>query len=450
MNFLPAGCTLSGRQRMAKTAATPPEPVASLPGGHKRTLIALTLVVQKYGGTSVADLDCIRNVAGRIKRHVERGERIAIVVSAMAGTTNQLVRWVEGLDPATYDTAEYDQVVASGEQVTIGLLAVALQCIGVPARSFLGWEAGIRTDAAHGKARIERVEPQAVLSCIEAGKVAVVAGFQGLGADGRVTTLGRGGSDTSAVALAAALHAERCDIFTDVDGVYTTDPRIVPRARKLDRITYEEMLEMASVGAKVLETRSVALAMRHGVRVQVLSSFEDKPGTLVVDEDEIVESQIVSGIAYSHNEARITVLQVKDRPGVAAAIFGPLAQNSINVDMIVQSVSRDGVYANMTFTVSKADLARALTVLEREQSAIGFERVKADENVVKISVIGVGMRSHAGIAHEMFATLAAKGINIQAISTSEIKISVLIGDEYRELALRALHAAYGLDASDSG
>jgi aspartate kinase len=272
-----------------------------------------------------------------------------------------------------------------------------------------------------------------------------VAGFQGVGPDGRVTTLGRGGSDTSAVALAAALRAERCDIFTDVDGVYTTDPRIVARARKLDRITYEEMLEMASVGAKVLETRSVALAMRHNVRVQVLSSFEDKPGTLVVDEDEIVESQIVSGIAYSHNEARITIHQVKDRPGVAAAIFGPLAESNINVDMIVQSVSRDGQYANMTFTVSKADLPRTLKVLEGERDEVGFERVGADDKVVKISVIGVGMRSHAGIAHQMFATLAAKGINIQAISTSEIKISVLIGEEYKELALRALHTAYGLD-----
>ena len=405
----------------------------------------MTLVVQKYGGTSVADLDRIRNVAGRIKRHAEAGERVAVVVSAMAGTTNRLVGWVEGLDPATYDTAEYDQVVSSGEQVTAGLLAIALQGLGVRARSFLGWQAGLRTDAAHGKARILEVDPSPVRRCLEDGRVAVVAGFQGMGPDGRVTTLGRGGSDTSAVALAAALRAERCDIFTDVDGVYTTDPRIVARARKLDRITYEEMLEMASVGAKVLETRSVALAMRHNVRVQVLSSFEDKPGTLVVDEDEIVESQIVSGIAYSHNEARITIHQVKDRPGVAAAIFGPLAESNINVDMIVQSVSRDGQYANMTFTVSKADLPRTLKVLEGERDEVGFERVGADDKVVKISVIGVGMRSHAGIAHQMFATLAAKGINIQAISTSEIKISVLIGEEYKELALRALHTAYGLD-----
>ncbi len=407
----------------------------------------MALIVQKYGGTSVADLDRIRNVAARIKRAVEAGDRVAVVVSAMAGTTNQLVAWVHGLDPAGYDPAEYDQVVSTGEPITIGLVAIALQSLGVPARSFLGWQAGVRTDAAHGKARIVAIEPQAVRACLEEGKVAVVAGFQGIGPDGRVTTLGRGGSDTSAVALAAALRAERCDIYTDVDGVYTTDPRIVAKARKLDRITYEEMLEMASVGAKVLETRSVALAMQHRVRVQVLSSFEDRPGTLVVDEDEIVESQIVSGIAYSRNEARITVQQVEDRPGVAAAVFGPLAEANINVDMIVQSVSRDGRFANITFTVSKADLPRAEAVLARVKERIGFERLVADPNVVKVSVIGVGMRSHAGIAHKMFQTLADKGINIQAISTSEIKISVLIADEYTELALRALHSAYGLDAA---
>ena len=407
----------------------------------------MALLVQKYGGTSVADLDRIRNVARRIKRAVDEGHRVAVVVSAMAGTTNQLVAWVHGLDPAGYDPAEYDQVVSSGEPITIGLVAIALQTLGVPARSFLGWQAGVRTDGAHGKARILAVEPQAVQACLAEGKVAVVAGFQGIGPDGRVTTLGRGGSDTSAVALAAALQAERCDIYTDVDGVYTTDPRIVAKARKLERITYEEMLEMASVGAKVLETRSVALAMQHRVRVQVLSSFEDRPGTLVVDEDEIVESQIVSGIAYSRNEARITVQQVEDRPGVAAAVFGPLAEANINVDMIVQSVSRDGRFANITFTVSKADLPRAEAVLARVKERIGFERLVADPNVVKISVIGVGMRSHAGIAHRMFQTLADKGINIQAISTSEIKISVLIADEYTELALRALHSAYGLDAT---
>jgi aspartate kinase len=408
---------------------------------------ALTLVVQKYGGTSVADPQRIRHVAARIKRHVDAGEKIAVVVSAMAGTTDRLVAWVDELDNATFDMAEFDQVVASGEQVTIGLLAIALHSIGVPARSFLGWQAGFQTDGAHSKARILDVDAAPVRRCLEDGRVAVVAGFQGLSPEGRVTTLGRGGSDTSAVALAAALKADRCDIFTDVDGVYTTDPRIVAKARKLDRITYEEMLEMASLGAKVLQTRSVALAMAHKVRVQVLSSFDDKPGTLVTDEDEIVESQIVSGIAYSRDEARITVTQVKDRPGVAAAIFGPLAEASINVDMIVQSVSRDGQNANLTFTVSRADLPRAMAVLDRHKDEIGYDRLAPDSNVVKVSVVGVGMRSHAGIAHKMFATLAAKGINIQAISTSEIKVSVLIAEEYAELALRTLHTAYELDGA---
>jgi len=404
----------------------------------------VTLVVQKYGGTSVADLARIRSVAARVKRHVEQGERVCVVVSAMAGTTNQLVAWVQELDPLC-DPAEYDQVVSSGEQVTVGLLAIALRKAGVPARSFLGWQAGIATDDAHGKARILRIDPEPLRRCLERGEVPVVAGFQGLGPDGRVTTLGRGGSDTSAVALAAALRAERCDIFTDVDGVYTSDPRIVSRAQKLARITYEEMLEMASVGAKVLQTRAVALAMRHKVRLQVLSSFTDVPGTLVVDEDEVVESQVVSGIAYSRDEAKLSVVRVRDRPGVAAAIFGPLAEANINVDMIVQSVSRDGVHTNITFTVSRADLPRARAILAELKDQVGFERVDADDEVVKVSVIGVGMRSHAGIAHRMFRTLADKGINIQAISTSEIKISVLIAEEYAELALRALHQAYGLD-----
>lgn len=407
----------------------------------------MTLVVQKYGGTSVADLDRIRHVAARVKRHVLAGDRLAVVVSAMAGTTNRLVDWVSELDAAGYDRAEYDQVVATGEQVTAGLLAIALQTIGVPARSFLGGQAGVRSDDAHGRARIVEIDPLPVLQCLEGGRVAVVAGFQGQAPDGRVTTLGRGGSDTSAVALAAALGAERCDIFTDVDGVYTTDPRIVARARKLERITYEEMLEMASVGAKVLQTRSVAVAMQHGVRVQVLSSFEDKPGTLVVDEDESVETQIVSGIAYSRDEARLTVVQIQDRPGVAASIFGALAEAGINVDMIVQSVSRDGQSANITFTVTRPELPRALLALDAARPEIGYDRIVADENVAKVSVIGVGMRSHAGIAHRMFQTLADKGINIQAISTSEIKVSVLIAAEYTELAVRALHTAYALDAA---
>lgn len=407
----------------------------------------MTLVVQKYGGTSVGDIERIRNVARRIKAARDSGDEVAVVLSAMSGTTNRLVGWVTDLDPATYDEAEYDQVVAAGEQVTIGLMAIALQTLGVPAQSFLGWQAGFKTDAGHAKARILGIDPSAVRRCLDAGKVAIVAGFQGISPEGRVTTLGRGGSDTSGVALAAALKADRCDIFTDVDGVYTTDPRIVSKARKLDRITYEEMLEMASVGAKVLQTRSVALAMQQGVRVQVLSSFEDKPGTLVVDEDEILETQIVSGIAYSRDEARLTVVAVSDRPGVAASIFEPLAEANINVDMIVQSVSRDGKDAALTFTVSRADLARALAVLEQAKSVIGFERLVADSNVAKISVIGVGMRTHAGTARTMFRTLADKGINIQAISTSEIKVSVLVAEEYTELALRALHTAYGLDAA---
>ncbi len=401
--------------------------------------------MQKYGGTSVADLERIRDVAARVKRHALKGEKVCVVVSAMAGTTNRLVGHVNGLDPAGFDPAEYDQVVASGEQVTVGLLSIALQTIGVPARSYLGWQAGFKTDAAHGKASILDIDPGPVMAALDDGCVAVVAGFQGLSKAGRVTTLGRGGSDTSAVALAASLKAERCDIFTDVDGVYTTDPRIAHKARKIERIAYEEMLEMASLGAKVLQTRSVAVAMRHHVPVQVLSSFEDKPGTLVVDEDEIMESQIVTGIAYSRDEARITVVGLGDRPGVAASVFGPLAKEGINVDMIVQSVSRDGQSANLTFTVGRAELPRALKVLEEHRAETGFERLVDDADIAKVSVIGVGMRSHAGIAHQMFTTLAEKGINIQAISTSEIKVSVLIEEAYTELAIRALHTAYGLD-----
>jgi aspartate kinase len=347
-----------------------------------------------------------------------------------------------------HDAREYDVVVSSGEQVTAGLLALALQDLGIDARSWLGWQVPIRTDGVHGKARIEGIEIGELRRRLSQGQVAVVAGFQGVGPRGRITTLGRGGSDTSAVALAAALDADRCDIFTDVDGVYTTDPRIVAKARKLSRITYEEMLEMASQGAKVLQTRSVEMAMNHRVRLQVLSSFIDTPGTLVVDEDEIVEKQVVSGIAYSRDEAKITVQRVADRPGVAAAIFGPLANDAINVDMIVQSASDDGRTADLTFTVARADLDRAVSVLERRRAQIGFAELKPDSNVVKISVIGVGMRSHAGVANKMFQTLADKGINIQVISTSEIKVSVLIAAEYTELALRALHTAYGLDSAE--
>jgi aspartate kinase len=403
-------------------------------------------IVQKFGGTSLADVQRIKKVAQRVKCEIDGGNEVAVVVSAMAGTTNQLVDWTRDTS-RLHDAREYDVVVSSGEQVTAGLLSLALQDLGIDARSWLGWQIPIRTDGVHGKARIEGIDVSEIRRRLTGGQVAVVAGFQGVGPRGRITTLGRGGSDTSAVALAAALEADRCDIFTDVDGVYTSDPRIVAKARKLSRITYEEMLEMASQGAKVLQTRSVEMAMNHRVRVQVLSSFTDTPGTLVVDEDEIVEKQVVSGIAYSRDEAKITVQKVADRPGVAAAIFGPLANDAINVDMIVQSASEDGRTADLTFTVARADLDRAVSVLEKGRSSIGFAALKPDPNVVKVSVIGVGMRSHVGIANQMFQTLADKGINIQVISTSEIKVSVLIAAEYTELALRALHTAYGLDTT---
>jgi aspartate kinase len=404
-------------------------------------------IVQKFGGTSLANVERIKNVARRVKCEVDRGNEVAVVVSAMAGTTNQLIAWTRETS-RLHDAREYDVVVSAGEQVTAGLLALALQDLGIDARSWLGWQIPIRTDGVHSKARIEEIDIVEIRRRLPLGQVAVVTGFQGLGSRGRITTLGRGGSDTSAVALAAAPRAERCDIFTDVDGVYTSDPRIVAKARKLSRITYEEMLEMASQGAKVLQTRSVEMAMNHRVRVQVLSSFTDIPGTLVVDEDEIVEKQIVSGIAYSRDEAKITVEKVADRPGVAAAIFGPLADDAINVDMIVQSASEDGRTADLTFTVARADLDRAVSVLEKGRDSIGFAALKPDPNVVKISVIGIGMRSHAGVAKQMFQTLADKGINIQVISTSEIKVSVLIAAEYTELALRSLHTAYGLDAAE--
>ena len=406
----------------------------------------MALLVQKYGGTSVADPDRIKNVARLVKRSVDAGDQVAVVVSAMAGTTNQLAGFVEQIEPGHFDLAEYDTVVAAGEQITSGLLAIALNGLGVPARSFQGWQVPLKTAGGHAKARIDAIPPENLRQVLLKGHVAVVAGFQGVSADGRIATLGRGGSDTSAVALAAAIGACRCDIYTDVDGVYTTDPRIDAKARKIERITYEEMLELASLGAKVLQTRSVALAMQHKVRVQVLSSFEDRPGTLVVGEDEIMESNIVTGIAHSKEEAKVTLVGVTDQPGVAAAIFGPLAEANINVDMIVQSVSSDGATTSMTFTVGKSDLIRATSVLEGLKQAVGIERVDADGNVVKISVVGVGMRSHAGVAHTMFATLAERGINIQAISTSEIKVSVLIAADYMELGIRSLHTAYGLDA----
>jgi aspartate kinase len=403
----------------------------------------------KFGGTSVADLDRIRNAASRVRRQVDMGDQVAVVVSAMAGATNQLVAWCQALSPL-HDAREYDAVVATGEQVTMGLLAIALQAAGVEARSFAGWQIPLHTDDAHGAARILSVGGRELVACLADGIVPVVAGFQGIGPGGRISTLGRGGSDTSAVALAAALDADRCDIYTDVDGVYTTDPRIVPRARRLDRIAYEEMLELASVGAKVLQTRSVELAMKERVRVRVLSSFAEpellEQGTLLVDEEEIVEKEVVTGIAYSRDEAKVTVRHVPDRPGVAAAVFGPLSAANINVDMIVQNVSADGS-TDMTFTVGRSDLTRTVACIERERDAIGYSTLLTASDVVKISVVGVGMRSHAGIANTMFRTLADRSINIQVISTSEIKVSVLIGEEYTELAVRALHTAYGLDAA---
>ena len=401
-------------------------------------------VVQKFGGTSVADLERIRNAAKKVKAEVDAGNEVAVVVSAMAGVTNQLVDHVNSIS-AVHDAREYDVVVSSGEQVTTGLMALALQDMGIAARSWIGWQLPIRTDDVHSRARIVGIETAAVEAHLREGQVAVAPGFQGISVNDRVTTLGRGGSDTSAVALAAALNADRCDIYTDVDGVYTCDPRIVVKAQKLDRITYEEMLEMASQGAKVLQTRSVELAMNHGVRLYVRSTFADGEGTLVCDEDEIVEHQVVSGIAYSRDEAKITLVQVPDRPGVAAAIFGPLADENVNVDMIVQSTAADGALTDITFTVTKDDFERTATLLNGLQAEVGYESVIADSNVVKVSVIGVGMRSHAGVAQLMFKTLSEKGINLQVISTSEIKISVLIAEEYTELALRALHTAYGLD-----
>ena len=402
-------------------------------------------IVQKFGGTSVADLERIKAAALRVKREVDAGNQVAVAVSAMAGVTDELVGYAAGVS-LLYDAREYDVVVSAGEQVSAGLLAMALQAAGVAARSWLGWQIPIHTDGVHGKARINDIGTEELERRLGRGEVAVVAGFQGVGPDGRVTTLGRGGSDTSAVALAAALGADRCDIYTDVDGVYTTDPRIVATARKLNRITYEEMLEMASVGAKVLQTRAVELAMKRGVRLQVLSSFHDTPGTLVVNEDEIVEHELVSGVAYSRDEAKITLNRVADRPGVAASIFGPLAEAGINVDMIVQNVSADGSTTDLTFTVTKGDLDRAVAMLEGLRQALGFDSLVSDPNVVKVAVIGVGMRSHAGVALRMFQALGEKGINIQVISTSEIKVSVLIAEEYTELAVRALHTAYGLDA----
>jgi aspartate kinase len=415
-------------------------------------------LVMKFGGTSVADLDRIRRVARLTAAEVRTGKQVAVVVSAMAGKTNELVAWTDqagaagpGL-PASDD--EYDMVVSSGEQVTAGLLSMVLRNMGVPARSWLGWQIPIVTDTAHGRARIVDVKAEALAASLEGGEVAVIAGFQGATPDGRIATLGRGGSDTSAVAVAAALSCP-CDIYTDVDGVYTTDPRIEAKARRLARVSYEEMLEMASLGAKVLQTRSVELAMAHRVPVRVLSSFVEPEqiaqvdagelGTIICDEGDVMEQRIVSGVAYSRDEAKITLFGLPDRPGVSSKLFGRLADANVNVDMIVQSHARSVDTANMEFTVGKRDAQRALQIVQEAQNEIGFEEARVDEDVAKVSVIGVGMRSHAGVAKTMFSALADKGVNIQVISTSEIKISVLIDAAYTELAVRALHAAYGLD-----
>ena len=408
-------------------------------------------IVMKFGGTSMAGTERIRNVAARVKREVEAGNQVAVVVSAMAGETDRLVNFCREAAPL-HDPREYDVVVAAGEQVTSGLLAITLQAMGVPARSWLGWQLPILTSDAHASARIETIDCEALNASLAKGEVAVIPGFQGVDDEDRVTTLGRGGSDTSAVALAAAMKADRCDIYTDVDGVYTTDPRIVPRARKLNKVTYEEMLELASVGAKVLQTRSVGLAMKEKVRVQVLSSFDDRPGTMIVGDDEIgdndVERQLITGIAHDKNEAKITLIQVPDKPGAVGAIFAPLAEASINVDMIIQNIAHDSGSTDVTFTVPGAELARALDALEKNAAAIGFTSIVHDTRVAKISIVGVGMRSHAGVASTMFKALGARGINIQAISTSEIKVSVLIHEDETELAVRVLHTAYGLDAPE--
>ncbi len=418
-------------------------------------------IVVKFGGTSVANVERIRQAARHVKREVDAGNQVAVVVSAMSGKTNELVGWVNEASPL-HDAREYDAVVASGEQVTAGLMAIVLSDMGIPARSFSGWQVPIRTDDAHGAARIVEIDPTELNKRMEDGWVPVITGFQGISPSGRITTLGRGGSDTSAVAVAAAVQADRCDIYTDVDGVYTTDPRITPKARRLTRISFEEMLEMASLGAKVLMIRSVEMAMAHKVRLTVRSTFDDPdapqvapdgtpgvPGTLVCDEDEIMEKQIVSGVTLARGEAKITLRDVKDKPGVAAAVFGALADESIVVDMIVQNVSDDGSLTDITFTVPDSEHDKALKAVEAARANVEFGKISSSKGGAKISVVGVGMRSHAGVAASMFKALADKGINIQLITTSEIKTSVLIDDEYAELAVRALHTYYGLDKEDA-
>ncbi len=418
----------------------------------------MALIVMKFGGTSVANVERIKNAARHVKREVDAGNKVAVVVSAMSGATNQLVAWVREAS-LLHDAREYDAVVASGEQVTAGIMAICLQSMGVSARSWQGWQVPILTDNAHGAARIKDIDGSKLRARLDSGEVAVVTGFQGIEPERqRIATLGRGGSDTSAVALAIALKADLCDIYTDVDGIYTTDPRVVPKARRMAKVSYEEMLEMASLGSKVLQTRSVELAMVYKMRTRVLSSFAaadsmrattpetwGETGTIVCSEDEIVEQQVVSGIAFAKDEAKVTLLKIADKPGVAARVFGPLAEANVNVDMIVQNLSSDGKHTDMTFTVQEAELPRALEVLKGVQKEIGYFDVNSSADVVKVSVIGVGMRSHAGVAAMMFKALAAKGINILAITTSEIKISVLIDAAYSELAVRTLHSLYGLD-----
>ncbi|HEY8594616.1 MAG TPA: aspartate kinase [Devosiaceae bacterium] len=422
----------------------------------------MSRIVMKFGGTSVANVERIRHAARHVKREVDAGHEVTVVVSAMAGKTNELVAWVEEAS-ALHDAREYDAVVASGEQVTAGLMAIVLQDMGISARSFMGWQIPIETDDAHGAARITNVDAAILNERMAAGQVCVVTGFQGIAPSGRVTTLGRGGSDTSAVAVAAAVKADRCDIYTDVDGVYTTDPRIAPKARRISRISFEEMLEMASLGAKVLQTRSVELAMAQKVRLAVRSTFDDPeapqvapdggdwgvPGTLVCEEDEIMEQQVVSGVTLAKAEAKITLRGVKDRPGVAAAVFGALADAHIVVDMIVQNISEDGKETDITFTVPDSEFDKSMRALEAASERIEYKSISGSKGGAKISVIGVGMRSHAGVASSMFKALSDKGINIQLITTSEIKTSVLIDEEYAELAVRALHTYYGLDKVDA-
>jgi len=409
----------------------------------------MSLIVQKFGGTSVGSIDRIKNVATKVKKEIDLGNKVVVVVSAMSGVTNQLVDYCNQVSDLQSDTAlaEYDSIVSTGEQVTCGLLALQLQTNGFKARSFLGWQIPIRTDNVHSKARIDEIDGDKLLSALKKYDVVVIAGFQGIfEEENQITTLGRGGSDTSAVAIAAAIKADRCDIYTDVEGVYTTDPRITDKAHKLDQVSYEEMLEMAYSGSKVLQTRSVAMAMAHNVKVQVLSTFSDNPGTILVNNEEIMEKRLITGISYSKNDVRLTLTGMPDHPGLSSSIFGALADKEVNVDMIVQNISADGKSVDITFTIPKEELERGKAAIESVQNVAQYQEMKIDDSIAKISVIGVGMVSHSGVAYTMFKTLAEKGINILLISTSEIKISVLIAKEYGELAVRILHNAYDLDS----